>query len=518
MLELYLDEPIILENRGGKTRLNINIKIGEEKELNLWYEIDSIYQEYLYTDRVDPFLVAILPYCMKKGYNVWVSEKSGVSADLLYQITEIMMPSVAASNAYDFKNISIKATPIYKSLKKGSGIATGISRGVDSFYTILNNLNGLFPLTSLTLFNVQGFGEFGGEAARRYFYREVEKAKKICSELNREYGTEMRFITVDSNIQDMLPIEIMFAGSYRDAGAIILLKQMFSLYYFAADVRLEDFDLGNGIRRENPWIFYCLSTENCRIQLYGSEASRIDKVKYISEHPITYENLRVCLQPLVYGNKDQEYQSHTNCTYYCDKCRYTVMELAAVNKLEKYKKVFDLKLVEEKYEDILAESVAKKNILQPHWGVVYKAFRQKGEINDLFEQKVLESYGDYDVDLINHNQRILNIMDCYLQRIQMKPSLKEQLIQMGCQTVAIYGIGRLGKLLYRELQDMVVYEIDKNSKTAYGNVPIKCLDEEFPPVDLVVITTVYGSDAIKNIIYKKILCKVMTLAELLNLN
>lgn len=517
MFELRLGVPAITCNE-DKARISVDVTICEYETIPLWYEVDSTYYAYMYADRVDPFLVAILPYCMRKGYNIHVSEETGVSADLLYQVTKIMLPAIVSEKAYNFQMIDIDAVPIYTSLKKGKGTATGISRGIDSFYTILNNMNGLFPLTSLTLFNVQGFGEFGGEAARKYFTQEVEKAKEICRELNREYGTELNLVTVDSNIQDMLPIEIFCSGSYRDAGAILLLKQMFRLYYFAADVRLQNFDLGNGIRRENPWIFYCLSTENYRIQLFGAEATRIDKAEYISRHPITYENLRVCLQPLMYGDKDVEYQSHTNCTCDCEKCRYTVMELAAADKLEKYGNVFDLNLVKEKYDDILAESVVKKNLLQPHWGAVYKAFRQRGEINDLFEQKVIENHADFDIDQENHNRRILEFVDRFLRRIQIRPSITEKLAEQGYQTVAIYGMGRLGKLLYCELKDMIAYEIDRNPEAVYGNVSLKDLDEEFPPADLIVITTVYGSNAIAEFLKEKTTCKIMTLDELLDLN
>lgn len=457
-----------------------------------------------------------MPYCMKNGYHIHVSEETGLSADLLYQLTKILIPVLNDAKPYGFQGISIDALPVYKSLKKGKGVATGISRGIDSFYTILNNLDGLFPLTDLTLFNVQSFGEFGGEAARRYFHKEIEKAKEICRDLNREYGTELNLVTVDSNIQDILPIEIFSSGSYRDAGAILLLKQKFQLYYFSTTEKLVDFDLGSGIRKEDSWIFYCLSTENYRIQLFGAEATRIDKAEYISRHPVTYDNLMVCHQPLLHGNEDVESMSHINCTCGCEKCRYTVMGLVTVNKLEKYGKVFDLNQVREKYKDILAESVVKKN-LEAQWADVYRAFCQKGEIDALFEQKVLEEQGDFDIAPESHTQRILEQMDNFLIRIQKNPSIAERLVREGYRTVAIYGMGRLGKLLYCELKDMVRYAIDKNAEQNYGEVPLKGMDDEFPPVDLVVITTVYGKKAIMDFLSKRVMCKVMVLEELLNL-
>ncbi|MCI8376532.1 MAG: hypothetical protein HFI29_14055 [Lachnospiraceae bacterium] len=515
MNHIQISAPTVTDD-GKKAKISVDVEISRGIQ-TLWYKIDSIYREYLYTDRIDPFLVAILPYCMKNGYHIHVSDKTGVSADLLYQITKVLLPVLNNAKAYDFQKIDIDAVPIYKSLKKGTGVATGISRGIDSFYTILNNLDGLFPLTDLTLFNVQSFGEFGGEAARKYFYGEVEKAEEICHDLNREYGKKLNLITVDSNIQEMMPIEIFSSGSYRDAGAIILLKQMFKLYYFAADVTLENFDFGNGIRREDPWIFYCLSTENCRIQLSGAEATRIDKAEYISRYPVTYENLRVCHQPLFYGNGNTEYASHINCTCDCEKCRYTVMDLAAVNALQKYKKVFDLNRVEEMYEDILAESVERKDLVQvhSHWRDVYLAFRQREEIDESFEEKV--QAGEFNILPEEREHRIHTLADELLQRTGSRPSLAEYFIKNGWQRVAIYGMGRLGKQLYDELKDVVAYGIDRSTEIHYKGLPLKGPDDEFPPVNLVIITAVYDRKRIRILLSKKLQCKIMTLEEVLKM-
>ena len=514
MFYLQLEAPSVTEKE-GKVRISVDTVISAEdrKEMTLWYEVSGIDKNDLYVDRIDPFLIAILPYCMEKGYDIQVSEKAGVSVDLLYQLTKILIPSL--KGYYDFHMININAKPVYEALKQGTGAAAGVSRGVDSFYTILNNLDGFFPLSYLTLFNVQSFGQYGGDAAREYFRKEVEKAEKICEDLNREYGTHLSLITIDSNIQDKLPIRIYSSGPYRDAGPMLLLKQLLRVYYVAADVNLENFEIGGIARRYNPWIFYCLSTEGFRIQLFGTEASRLDKVEYISEFPVTYDNLRVCLQPLIKGEKGILYESQNNCTCNCSKCRYTVMELLAVDGLEHYDKVFDLKLVQEKYQELLADVVLSRKD-SPHNKGVYQALYEKGIITDQIIQEI-EGRGSLNEIPNNHDALILGLLDRFLEKVQNGISLEKQLKNRGFHTVAIYGMGRLGKILYRELKNIVSYEIDKNRNTVYGeNVVLMTPEEELPKVDLVIITTVYGKEEIRRHLARKMGCEIMTLGEVLN--
>lgn len=518
MFYLQLGVPTVAEKE-GKVRISVDIVISMEdrKEMTLWYEVSGVEKNDLYVDRIDPFLVAILPYCMEKGYDIQVSEKTGVSVDLLYQLIKILIPSL--KGYYDFHMININARPIYEPLTQGTGAAAGVSRGVDSFYTILNNLEGFFPVSYLTLFNVQSFGQYGGEAARVYFKNEAKKAEKICEDLNREYGMNLSLITIDSNIQDELPIRIYSSGPYRDAGPMLLLRKLLRVYYVAADVDLKNFEIGGIARRYNPWIFYCLSTEGFRIQLFGTEASRLDKVEYISKFSVTYDNLRVCLQPLIKGDEGIIYESPNNCTCNCSKCRYTVMELLAVDGLEHYDKVFDLELVREKYQELLNDVVLSRND-SPHNKGVYQALYQKGIITDQMIQNIEEKEACLNNINIpdNHDALILGLIDRFLEKVQNGVSLEKHLKDRGYNTIAIYGMGRLGKILYREVKNIVSYEIDKNENAVYGEgVVLKVPEDTLPSVDLIIITTVYEKEEIRRHLSRKVDCRIMTLGEILNL-
>ncbi len=516
MAYLIFNAPYLIVN-GEKTKINVYIVLSadNERKTTLWYEVSSAYSGYLYIDRMDPFLVAVLPYCMKNGYDIrFAPNAPGVSADLLYQLTKILIPSLKSS--LYFSQIVIEAQPVYKPLKAGWGTATGVSGGVDSFYTILNHMEGLFPLTHLTLFNLQSFGEYGGAVARKHFCRNVKRAKKICEDLNQEYETDIQLITVDSNIQDELPIEIYYAGTYRDAGAILLLKQLFKLYYFSSTHGINDFSIRYEVRDYDLWNLSCLSTENCRIQIFGLDAERIDKLKYISEFPVTYDNLQICLQELLNGSQGMEYSKQKNCTCYCDKCVYMVLALKALGKLDKYETVFDLDLSERKYTDLLTEVITKKKSYL--FKETYNLLRQTGEITEMMEVGIGASIGGYDDVPQDRDARLAEIFDVFLGKLQDHFSFSDALALRGYRSAAIYGMGRLGKRLYHELENLTLYGIDRNPQIICEGMEIKSPTEDLTPVDVIIITTVYDTEAIRSYLKNRVGADILTLKEILEWN
>lgn len=76
------------------------------------------------------------------------------------------------------------------------------------------------------------------------------------------------------------------------------------------------------------------------------------------------------------------------------------------------------------------------------------------------------------------------------------------------KTIAIYGMGTLGELLYQELKGSnieIKYFVDKNAdKLYYGidELPIVCVDKlnEYEKVDAIIVTPVFDFDAIEEAI------------------
>lgn len=118
----------------------------------------------------------------------------------------------------------------------------------------------------------------------------------------------------------------------------------------------------------------------------------------------------------------------------------------------------------------------------------------------------------------NNVENLVELMDCFIQRIQQGVSLSGILKSCGYTRVGIYGMGRLGRRLYDELKELVVYTIDRNNEMIYGDVPLKGPDEELTPVDLIIITPICDIDAIYRLLRKKSACEIITFRELMNMN
>ncbi len=518
MSYIELGVPEKRRNKVGNIKIICPITVSSEKDRKckeLWYEVDLQYEKYLYIDRVDPFVVAILPYCMKNSFDIKVDEKTGISADLLYQLKEILIPTM--SNAKKFNSIKLESKAVLKKLNCGKEIATGISRGVDSFYTLLKTMEGNFKPTYLTLFNTQAYGEFGGSAARDMFQQDFVIAEELNKELNDYYDTTIKVMTVNSNIQEELPIKIYDAGSFRDAGAIIFLKKMIKLYYFSTTISLEAFSIDGSCREFEPWAFACLSTETQRIQPIGADKKRLDKISYISDYPLTYKYLKVCRKPLYCGTEGRKYEKETNCTSDCEKCRCTILELMALGKLNNYSSVFDIQWAEEHKKQLLYEVIGRQNETgELDYSDIYKAMKTKGVIND-----TIEIEAGIQLDLINdappdRDYLILEVMNDFFHKVQKGISLKNTIEKLGYKNVGIYGMGRLGRLLYEEINgDLLKLEIDRNKDMQYGTVELCTPDGDFSNLDLIIITAMYKVEMIKKYLISRNACKIMTLQELL---
>lgn len=86
------------------------------------------------------------------------------------------------------------------------------------------------------------------------------------------------------------------------------------------------------------------------------------------------------------------------------------------------------------------------------------------------------------------------------------------------ESVAIYGMGKAGKILYDELKKTSVevrYAIDKKSDRKYKDLQIVSPQSDLPEVDLVIITVIYEYNAIARELRKKMNCLLLSLEQIL---
>lgn len=115
-------------------------------------------------------------------------------------------------------------------------------------------------------------------------------------------------------------------------------------------------------------------------------------------------------------------------------------------------------------------------------------------------------------------KEISTTLEMWLENHQRGIRIDEYLSSIGIRNVAIYGIGRLGRLLLKEFDSELVdlkFAIDKNCESIKVGVPVTSLYQMKEKVDLIIITPVMQTYEIKKEINKYTECKIITITDLL---
>lgn len=320
--QMYI-EAIRKQELESKMRLVASIKIDDNKK-ECWFDYPSEYGEYICTERVDAFVVALIPFAMRKGLDI--KSIIPISEKLSYQLHNYYIP-ILSKYQETFKQIDLTCSCSSENLNTRGAVGTGISCGIDSFYSVLKHI-GIkekdYELTHLVTMNVGSFGYQGGDFSYRWFQEEAKKARWVSEKLN------LPLIEINSNLMEIYQENHGFSGTFRMAGAILGLQKLFSKYYISAGFDIKDFDITSE-ENDDYDLFNLLVGSNESITFYstGLEATRFERTKFITRYPVTYDNLTVCMC----GND--------NCGK-CEKCMRTLGALYVLKSLDKYRDSFDI--------------------------------------------------------------------------------------------------------------------------------------------------------------------------------
>ena len=95
-------------------------------------------------------------------------------------------------------------------------------------------------------------------------------------------------------------------------------------------------------------------------------------------------------------------------------------------------------------------------------------------------------------------------------------SLIEYFNKNGYKSVAIYGMGEMGNRLYDELKDSEIelkYAIDKNAAGTYSELNVIGKDDDFPEVDVLVVTATFAFDEIEDELSGKVDWPIVSLED-----
>lgn len=107
-----------------------------------------------------------------------------------------------------------------------------------------------------------------------------------------------------------------------------------------------------------------------------------------------------------------------------------------------------------------------------------------------------------------------NMLNQWLLLKQEGKTLEEYFVNNGYKNIAIYGMGEMGNRLYDELKDSnitVKYAVDENAAEIYPGIEVFGKEEEYPDVDVIIVTAIFAFDSIEKELQKKIKFPVIAL-------
>ena len=127
--------------------------------------------------------------------------------------------------------------------------------------------------------------------------------------------------------------------------------------------------------------------------------------------------------------------------------------------------------------------------------------------------------------ILDKDEAIIRCLKKYNMILQNNGSIADFLLDQGISTCAIYGLGALGDCVLNDLETgkvAVKYIIDRNSaeisKKINGRIDVFGLNEEnYPKVDVLIISLFYAADSIKNNLKDKFNGKMIAIDECLEM-
>lgn len=316
-------------------RVSYNITICAENSIKtdiLYYDLDKKYEPFVCFEIADPVIVQVLPFAMRGGYDI--ISNLPITEKLYYQIKFQLIPQICICHKELYHPI-IDA-PVNHFNWNPQKVATALSLGVDSFSTLFEYTDVAIPesyrLNCLTYYE-NGAHHMDGKGSREQrkelFEGQCAKVQKFCNEFNYE------LIIIRSNLYTFLIDNFWYdlyqkTHTYRNIGFTLLLQKLIRVYYYAPAYNSDEFlvDLDDPSRYEKL-LLPCLSTDFTTFYNSNGSKNRFEKIEFISKYPETYRYLTVC------------YNSTENCGK-CYKCKYTQLELDAIEKLDFYKDSFNI--------------------------------------------------------------------------------------------------------------------------------------------------------------------------------
>lgn len=310
----------------------------QRDDSGLWFAVPLDYKNYLYAERADAFVVALIWYAMVTESDI--ESLAPISSRLAFSIQYLLIPSLMKKEKGYAKRIKLIAPVSECETNTATGVGTGMSCGVDSLYTLKlftsKDVPDDYRLTHLAYFNMGAIFHPDRDSKKEYSLREFYEMTDKMSEEKLENAKAvgdlagLPVLYIKSNMDsDYYRGAYGDTGVYRNCACVLALSKLFGKYYCSSAGWPEYFNLNldQGSEHYESLLCTCFSTENTQFIL-SDYASRLEKTMALADDKIAQSYLDVCFR-------------FNNCCE-CAKCYRTLLTLDALGKVDEFSQAFDV--------------------------------------------------------------------------------------------------------------------------------------------------------------------------------
>ena len=333
----YLAASKVIKKVHWRTSENYPPVEWQEDDSGLWFAVPVEYKECLCAERSDAFVVAMLWYSMITGSDI--ESVAPMSEKMVFHITKYLIPALC-TDENGYRRIKIIGPTTNQPYKNIGGVGTGMSCGVDSFYTMheytKKDIPKKYRLTHLSYFNMGAIFHPNRSEKKEYSLKEFYETTDRMSEEKRENARQvaehagMPLVYVKSNLDsDYYRGAYGHTGVYRNCAMALSLQGLFSVYYNSSGGWPGYFDLTltEGSQHYEALLCTCLSTESLSFVL-SDYATRAEKTIAIADDNLAQKYLDVCF-------------CFNSCGK-CSKCIRTLVTLDIIGKVDQFGEIFDV--------------------------------------------------------------------------------------------------------------------------------------------------------------------------------
>lgn len=286
------------------------------------------YSNDIVTDRIDAYVWGLIGFAMSIGADI-VSDIP-ISESLYYNLAYHYIPTVATERQ-ELKHINIIA-PLIKNIEStGRIVATGISCGVDSLYTIKKHTADDIPpahrVNTLVFLNV-GSSMKGSSILRTPL---VQGRLELAERFANEYKYYFLFIESDMYlfINKYIGYDHVKNHTFMMLFCMYHLQSIVGGYYYSSGYSYGEFHFSEDTASFDLFTFAMASIGKMHFYSTGGDCERVAKTKELADYPPAYKYLNVCVEEVKNDSK-------------CFKCVRTMLTLDGLKALDKFGDVFDV--------------------------------------------------------------------------------------------------------------------------------------------------------------------------------